>query len=265
MHLIRAAARRRLEAATICMTTLPEYFGAAYLINLPERTDRLKAVRREFSRVGWYIGPGGVEVFCGRKFTERATFPSPAVRGAFYSHWECLQRADAARQHRVLIFEDDIALAAALGFLTSSICARLDADDWDFVFFGHLETGATPNASSRIKPSDVEFKTWDRDIQGLHFYGVNGRILHRLNAHLQRVASGVEGDQETGPMPIDGALNTFRRINPDVRTLIATPKLGWQRPSRSDITPKRFDRIRAIRPLISAIRNVKRMASEWSS
>ena len=45
-------------------------------------------------------------------------------------------------------------------------------------------------------------------------------------------------------MPIDGAFNIFRRINHDVQTLIAQPKISWQLSSRSDITPRSFDKFR---------------------
>ena len=58
-------------------------------------------------------------------------------------------------------------------------------------------------------------------------------------------------------MPVDGAYNEFRLRNPDVNTLIAAPKLGWQRPSRSDLTPQLIDRIGPLRPLVSLLRSVK--------
>ena len=45
------------------------------------------------------------------------------------------------------------------------------------------------------------------------------------------------GHPDGGPMHIDGAYSTFRVQNPDVVTLIASPNLGWQRSSRSDVTP----------------------------
>lgn len=92
---------------------------------------------------------------------------------------------------------------------------------------------------------------------------INGRILPRLAAHLERVASGEEGDQEYGPMPIDGAYNIFRRNNSDVLTLIAVPKLGWQLSSRSDIAPRYFDNWRWVQPVLSGMRQVKYIVSRW--
>jgi glycosyl transferase, family 25 len=245
------------------MSTLTDYFGAAYLINLPERTDRLESAKNELACVGLDIGPSGVQLFPARKFSERAGFPSSGVRGAFHSHWECLQRAFARHDSSVLILEDDIALSSALARFTPSIIAWLKLNEWDIIYFGHYQTGAVPDATSKTKSEELRFQLWGGDVQGLHFYGVNGHILGRLIAHLERVANGVEGDQETGPMPVDGALNNFRRMNPDVRTFIAHPKLGWQRPSRSDITPGKLDRLSVFRPLTTILRNMKDTISAW--
>ena len=245
------------------MDNLAKYFDAAYLINLPERTDRLSGATAELARVGWGFGPRGIQLFPARKFAERAGFPSAGVRGAFQSHWECLQRAFARHDSSVLILEDDIALSSALARVTPSIIAWLKSNEWDFIYFGHYQTGAVPDATSKTKSEELRFQLWRGDVQGLHFYGVNGRILGRLIAHLERVANGAEGDQESGPMPVDGALNNFRRMNPDVRTFIAHPKLGWQRPSRSDITPGKLDRLGVLRPLTTMFRNMKDIISAW--
>ncbi len=246
------------------MKSLPQYFSASYLINLRERTDRLARAKAEFARVGWEVGPAGVEVFPACKFAERAGFPNSGIRGAFHSHWQCLQRAEA-RRGKVLILEDDIALSPVLERVTPVLVGWLDANEWDLVYFGHYQTGAIPNATQATKPEDIRFEQSSADIQGLHFYGANERILSRLNAHLADIANGVEGDQESGPMPVDGAINIFRRKNPDVRTFVARPKLGWQAPSRSDITPGRFDRIHVLRPLTTALRNMKHLATSWRS
>ena len=206
-----------------------------------------------------------MQVFPARKFSERAGFPNAGVRGAFHSHWECLQSAYADHLSSVLILEDDIGFSSILSSLTPLIITQLEAQDWDCVFFGHYKTGAIPDAPPNMPPKEFKFVEWTGEIQGLHFYGVSGRILERLNAHLKRVASGIEGDQETGPMPVDGALNVFRRLNPDVRTLIAYPKLGRQMPSRSDILPGMLDRFRILRPLTSALRNMKHGVNAWRS
>ena len=155
------------------------------------------------------------------------------------------------------MLEDDITFSPALPRLTPSIIARLDDTAWDFIYFGHEETGDIPRATPDIPPNEFAFETTSHVIHTTHFYAVSGRIIRRVVAHLERLANGPEGDPEFGPMPIDGALHIFRRQNPDVRTFVAVPKLGWQRPSRSDIMPRRFDKIRIARPFVSAIRELK--------
>jgi hypothetical protein len=247
------------------MGTIPELFGATYLINLPERVDRLKSARSQLSRVGWGIGPGGVRIFSALRFSEAAGFPSAPIRGCFNSHLECLRAAYRDRARSVLILEDDIALTTSLPRLTSSINAWLAREQWDFVYFGHWLTDNIPLADRGTTEAMLSFKEWRRDLLTAHFYGISGRILSRLIEHLVRISNGREGDQEAGPMPVDGAYNIFRRNNADVRTLIAHPRLGWQLPSRSDLTPHALDKLAPLRPVNNALRKFKQFHSLWRS
>lgn len=92
-----------------------------------------------------------------------------------------------------------------------------------------------------------------------HFYGVNGRVLDRLVAFLELVMSRPPGHPDGGPMHVDGAFSTFRQQNPDVLTLAASPSLGWQRSSRSDIASNRwYDRTPVSRELVGLARRLSR-------
>ena len=71
------------DASQEKMSTLLNYFGAAYLINLPQRTDRLASAKKEFLRAGWPMGEGGVQHYPAQTFTERAGFQSRARAAAF--------------------------------------------------------------------------------------------------------------------------------------------------------------------------------------
>ena len=247
------------------MTTLVEYFGGAYLINLPERKDRLNRVKKELARVGWEIGGNGVQIFPAFKFSERAGFPNAGARGCFLSHLECMRRSHAEKRRGVLLLEDDISFSSSLNRLTPSIISQLDSIEWDLVFIGHHGTGDIPDARLNTMPDELEFILWSAEIRGNHFYAISGRILSRLIGDLERHINGVEGDQEYGPMPVDGAINIFRRNNPNVRTLVIRPKLGWQASSRSDITPRPFDGISWLQPFIRALRIVKAAIIQWYS
>lgn len=245
--------------------TLPDLFDIAYLINLPERSDRLKSAKRQFARVGWSMGSGGVCVFPALRFTEAAGFPSAPVRGCFHSHLECLRRAYAERMSSVMIIEDDVALSTSLPRLTASVQAALAQREWDFVYLGHYGTGDTAAAQRHTRASELRFDEWRGGLMGTEFYAVNGRVLSRLIAHLEKIANGRPGDQCAGPMPVDGAYNIFRRENPDVRCLVVRPRLGWQMPFRSDITPHTLDKLEFLRPATGFLRKFKRMAELWGS
>ena len=244
------------------MPSLLEKFPAAYLINLPERRDRLKSANKELAKIGWTLGVGGVQLYPAQRFNGRGTFPNLGCRGLFFSHMACLQDAQQQGDLNVILLEDDISFTSSLPRLTSSILRQLEGNPWDFCYLGHEQSGNIGQANSST--TEVKLVPYRGHILQSHFILINGRVLSRLIAHLDRVASGIEGDQEFGPMPIDGAYNIFRR-NEDIHTLISDPKLGWQRPSRSDITPGAFDGWGPLKTVTSGIRHLRYAAKAWRS
>src|SRR6185437_1181560 len=131
------------------MSTLLNYFGTAYLINLPQRTDRLESAKKEFSRAGWPMGEGGVQHYPAQTFTDRAGFQFPGSRGCFHSHADCIRRAWRDGKQSVLVMEDDIALSASIKALTPAIIAKLNSIPWDFLYLGHDDTGDIGRATLR--------------------------------------------------------------------------------------------------------------------
>jgi glycosyl transferase family 25 len=244
------------------MDSLLSKYPAAYLINLPERKDRLRSATKELARIGWKLGAGGVQLYAAQKFTDRGCFPNAGSRGTFFSHMACLKDAERQGQSNLILLEDDIAFTSSLPKLTPSILWQLESIQWDFCYFGHEQTGNIGQAN--FKTTEVKLVPYRGHILQAHFVLINGRMLSRLIAHLDRVACGIEGDQEYGPMPVDGAYNIFRR-NSDVHTVIADPKLGWQHPSRSDITPSAVDNWRVLKSVTSAIRHLRYVANGWRS
>jgi glycosyl transferase family 25 len=245
------------------MQSLPLGLDCAFVINLPERKDRFTRVKVELNGLGTSIGDGSVRLLPAYRFAERKGFPNAGVRGCFLSHLECLRRAHAEARRNVVIFEDDVVFGSALKRLTPTIVDQLATLDWDIVFFGHFGTGNIPNVRPDVIANDIEFVLWSHEIQGMHFYAVNGRIFPELISDIDRHLHGIEGDQEYGPMPIDGAYNIFRRNNPHIRTFIARPKLGWQASSLSDITPRGFDSVSALRPILRIGRWIKAAFNRW--
>jgi len=244
---------------------LPTFFDRAYLINLPERTDRLRSAQRELARLGWPLGPEGVRLFSALRYTDRAGFPSAGTRGCYESHRACLQLAHREGARNVLMIEDDIFFSTNLPRLLPTIISRLERNDWDFFYLGYVPYGGIsplPDTNGLKSKSDLSVNRYDGALITCHCYVINGRTLPRLLAHLDRLRVGLEGDQDAGPMPIDGAYNIFRR-DPDVVTLVTDPMLAFQRPSRSDISPKGFDRVPILREVIQTLRECKHAVTTW--
>jgi hypothetical protein len=232
------------------IVTLPDYFGAAFVINLNERFDR----RRDFEEE---TGPiwGAILIYPAAKFSDPAGFETAGWRGCFHSHLGCLRYAHAKGLDSILIMEDDLTLCSSLPRLTPAIIEKLKLMDWDLLYFGHERTGDIPRANGNT--SSVTFIEANGELLCAHFYAVRGRIISRLIEHFERNERTIPPDDRYGPMLPDGALNTFRRYNPDIKTYLAVPKLGWQRPSRSDLTARYFDRFRVLRPIIDRARRAK--------
>jgi len=231
--------------------TLPSFFGTTFVINLAERTDRRRLVELEFCKAGWT----NFQFFPALRFDDPRGFKYPAWRGCFYSHLRCLRLAQEAKLESVLMIEDDITLSPSIVRLTPMIMQALNNLEWDFIYFGHEPTSNILRA--KRKADKVSFEPCNSELLTTHFYGVKKRIIPRLIAHLERNARTIPHDGMYGPMPVDGAYNTFRRYNSDVVTYLANPKLGWQRPSRSDVTPTRLDNLLVLRPLLARAREIR--------
>ncbi|HEY1375850.1 MAG TPA: glycosyltransferase family 25 protein [Gemmataceae bacterium] len=230
--------------------TARDYFDRVYVINLPDRPDRLRAVVRELDRAGLPLAPGRVEVFPAVRPDAAAGFPTPGSRGCFLSHLGVVRAARSAGARNVLIVEDDLAVAPQFRSSEPAVVDRLRAEDWGFVYLGHV-AGPDHAGLAALVPVTKPLMT-------THFVGVNGPVFDRFIAFLEALPDRPAGHADGGPMSIDGAYSTFRAQNPDVLTLMAVPNLGRQRSSRSDVAPPRwFDRAPGLRHLAAAARSAK--------
>lgn len=185
---------------------------------------------KELRKVG-LDGDPRVAFFEARMFDEPGTFRSKGERGVYASHLDILQQAAAADQS-VLIFEDD------LDFAPDAQCFKLPAD-WS-IFYGSYKAS---------NPADLQ----SSDIVGAHFMGFTAGAARLIARYLE----GLLGRPDQPP--IDGAYVWFRRAHPEIQTIFAEPKLGDQRPSRTDIAPLRFfDRAPILRHVASIARRLKR-------
>lgn len=235
---------------------LTDFFERTYVINLPERVDRRKAITRELAKAGLPLTQDThsnhrVELFPAIRPDHPEGFPSLGARGCFLSHLAILKQAQQDRLANVLILEDDLVISPCLQTAQASLIEQLDRTTWGFVYFGHrVPLAASPR---------VILQPFTEPIQTTHFYGVNGAILDRLIPFLEQILRRPGGHPEGGPMHIDGAYWRFRLQHPEVATVIATPNLGWQRSSRSDITTAWFDQL----PVLRQMGSIARIGKGW--
>jgi glycosyl transferase family 25 len=79
-----------------------------------------------------------------------------------------------------------------------------------------------------------------------HFIGFGRSAMEGLPPYLEAMLERPAGSAEGGPMDVDGAYGWFRASRPELSTWLAQPRLGHQRPSRTDISePGPIDRLPA--------------------
>lgn len=225
-----------------------DYFDKAYIINLPERQDRLTAMKRELEKAEMPIDSNKVNLFSAIKPTEAQPFKTIGQKGCFLSHYTILKEARDKNLQNVLIMEDDLKIAEDFYQKSDMIIEQLKQHDWAFVYFGHrLEQDniTESNIKIQLQPCQLPIVT-------AHFYGVNGEILDSLVKFLEVIQQRPPGHPDGGPMHVDGAFSRFRKRNPDLLTLVSVPNLGWQRSSRSDIANlKWFDKTPMLRQIVN--------------
>jgi glycosyl transferase family 25 len=193
------------------------------IINLASRPDRRRQMLGELRRVGLTDDPRVAFVEAARPATA-SPWRSVGERGCFESHLAILREAAGAGAS-VLILEDD-------ADFTRSALEQQPATD---VLWGGYGLFA------------------DDHIHGSHCMGFSAHAVARLVPFLEGLAS------HPSPPPIDGAYVWFRRANPDVRFHLCSPQVAVQRPSTSDVAgPRGLDRIPLARPLLMALRHIKR-------
>jgi hypothetical protein len=216
-------------------------FERIHVINLASRIDRYAQMAEQLASIGLSFDAPEVSLFPAVRPADAGGFPTVGARGCFLSHLEVLRQSVGLRS--VLIMEDDLNLVD--GFEMPA----LDTD-WG-IFYG--------GAQHRLQPSGVLTEAPPGEmLVCAHFIAFNGSVIPRVVRYLEAILTRAPGDPVGGPMHVDGAYNRFRQDNPDVRTFIATPELGYQRASRTDIHALRwFDRLPLVRSLVQLVRDVR--------
>lgn len=230
------------------------YFDRIYVINLPSRVDRKREMAEQLARVGLSLASPLVEVFEAARPQDSGGFRTIGARGCYMSHLGVLKSAKDAAYSRILIFEDDLNFASHFDEAMPSVANYLTETEWDIFYGGYTikDSSKLSNGINVIRP--------ELTVGCTHFMGFQLRAINMAIKHLETMLSRKAGDPEGGPMDVDGAYNWLRRLNPQLRTLLAFPELGYQRASRTDIADLRwFDRMRGIRESIAAARRMRRL------
>lgn len=225
-----------------------EIFDKIYLINMPDRTDRLKRVGDELRRIGILID-GDVTIVPGRVVDDRGHFPSQAALGCFESHLSIFKDAQKNCYGRILILEDDLMISSRFRRIEEKLVTFIKNKDWDIILLGifpyHNRTLADYYQDSILTNGFYDTVTFRKPPlipSGTHFYAVSQSILDRLITFSQfvlekRMTEGHEFKEDIkrglDPAYIDTALYRFSVENNDVRYFLACPSLAWQRDDKN--------------------------------
>ncbi|UZW56610.1 glycosyltransferase family 25 protein [Sphingobium sp. JS3065] len=233
---------------------LLKHFGAIRIINLASRADRRREITREFAKIGLEItADGPVRFYEAAQFSDPGPFPLTGARGCWHSHVEILREALNGKDN-ILIFEDDCDFVAGIEGKLANALESLAQKPWS-IFYGGHELVDKPDSASPF----IHIDHCDQWLLGAHFVGFNRAILERLVATLDQYLLDLEAGKDA-PKGIDSGYSRFRRLNPELQTYLAWPKLGFQRPSHSDISgASKIGRLMP-RHLVSVIRTLKRYA-----
>jgi glycosyl transferase, family 25 len=215
------------------------------VINLPHRTDRRTEMSGQLRSVGLTA-----EFFPALRPDEEAGFPSIGARGCFLSHLSVLKAARAAGVDRLFLMEDDLNFSAEFANYWPNVERFLDSTNWQIFYPAHT--------LPERKLASIAEIPHTLGIRCTHFLAFERSAINKCIAGLETILSRPPGHLEGGPMHVDGAYFTIRKLQPEMKTFASFPSLGYQRPSRTDVGEhKWFDRIPGLQPVVTAARRIK--------
>ena len=207
---IRMRPNRPTSRWTIIIMKFVEYFDRTCIINLPERADRLRLIRKELSRCGLDDHPEKVQVPFAPKPDDAHDFTSKGVYGSYLSHYNILKDALRDGIRTVWVLEDDATFSHRMVRDQARIVEFLQADPWDMCFFGHSLHRELKGMPRGLIHHTAGFR-W------AHCYAIHSRVLPRLIAYLEENMSNPRGDPRGGKMYIDAAYTLFPKVQPGRR------------------------------------------------
>lgn len=234
-----------------------DYFDRVYIINLPHRADRRKEIEVQLKKVGLALNHPKVRLFDAIKPDAAGEFPSVGARGCFLSHLGVLKDAQLKQFKQILIFEDDLDLNKNFIEQSEKVLLSLTKNDWDIFYGDYRLFEALASDHDPIKKISAALR-----LDTTNFLGIKNSVISPLVNYLEQMLARPPGHPLGGPMHVDGAYNWFRKDLPVYTTIIATPKLGFQRSSDSDIADLSWkNRLPFIKLIKKFIRKIKKLSS----
>lgn len=232
------------------MKSVFEFFDQVRIINLPERTDRRRAVEAELAALGLHTLPGNMRFFDALRPPQRAP-GQQGPNGALLSHREAIREALQTGAQSLLILEDDVFFRRPGEAAVSRIVEAMRRGNWDVIYLGYLEPAETDLS---IEP----LAGWQGRVIGGHFCGMRRQFMERILAFMD--GFGVPNAQGNilNPTHRDGAFNLFVERHPDLRRVLANPCLAGQRSSRTDLHALGLvDRLPVLRDAAGLLRELR--------
>lgn len=231
------------------MMNIINFFDRTNIVNLVFREDRRIETKEEFDRFNFPLGNDNV-YFIEASCPDTADgFPTKGTKGCFLSHLRILENAQNDGLNNILILEDDITFSKNIVEVGKKAVSELNSVDWDIAYFSH---------SFDEDNKDLKWIPLDKSLMCTHFYAVNGKCFNELITFLHNILKRPPGHPDGGPMHYDGAINTFRRQNPDKKILYFSKNLGFQRPSKTDIHETSFiDKNPVTKWIVPHLRKIK--------
>lgn len=230
---------------------LLDHFERIAIIHLPERTDRMESLKREFQSIGGDVEAHNVTIPHAPKPSGTGGFPSRGVHGNYLSHLDILRTAVADRIESVLILEDDAIFSRRMVRDQAKLELHLRRHPWDTCFLGHSVINGLPSTPSGFLRFSGPF-IW------AHCYGVHRRCQAQLIEFLEQSMQREPGHAEGAKMYIDAALTFFRKTRPDLVHVLAYPALSVQKGSVSSLnTSPWYDRNSVTRGMVGTVRGIR--------
>lgn len=164
------------------------YFDCIYCINLPYRTDRLKAFKQNCLAI---LDTDNVQIFKaidGKEVKNNTWQHNSGALGCRLSHLAIYKEALSKKYSKILVLEDDVVFKTNLKKKFNKLLEYID-DDWDMIYFGGTNyLQPTPINKHAVKLNGT---------LSTHAIAINCKCLEKLILkieHDQRWIDSVIGD-----------------------------------------------------------------------